>query len=169
MRASNQHSTMHTLLKEAKHASFVHFGEDSPLLLFDHWLNETSYAKKIKKRIAFVFTEIAQNQSKHSIDKRKNIIWIIEKKFEIEIFSFNPINKQQKQSITEEFTNYLQQSEEKIKKENRQRIMTEDKGTGFIQIKLKSSTEPEISFSKHKNQINFLLKTSIYVHNQNES
>lgn len=165
MEASNPHNTMQTLLKTAKHASFVHFGEDSSLSLFDQWLNDTSYANPIKKRIAFVFTEIAQNQRKHSIDKQKNIIWIIEKKSEIAILSFNPISEEQKQNITEEFSKYLQQPKEEIKKENRHRIMSGEKGTGFIQIKLKSSTEPIISFSEHKNQINFLLKTSIYVNN----
>lgn len=164
MKASDPHNTMQTLLKEAKHASFVHFGEDSPLLFFDDWLKNTNYPNPIKKRIAFVFTEIAQNQRKHSIDKQKNIIWILEKKSELEIFSFNPVNEGQKQNITEEFTSHLQQSEEAIKKENRKRIMNGEKGTGFIQIKLKSSAEPIISFSEHKNQINFLLKTSIYVH-----
>ncbi|MDA3911507.1 MAG: DUF6272 family protein [Bacteroidales bacterium] len=156
-------------LKDAKNASFIHFGEKSALEAFDKWLEDTNYPNSIKKRIAFVFTEIAQNQSKHSADKQKNKIWIIDKDSMLEIFSINPIDEKHIQLIEDEFRQYLQRSTEEIKKENRQRIISGEKGTGLLQIKLKSETGPELHFIKQKNQINFILKTSIYVNNQNEN
>jgi hypothetical protein len=156
-------------LKDAKNASFIHFGVESVLEAFDKWLESTKYPKSIKKRIAFVFTEISQNQSKHSADNQKNIIWIIDKYPILEIFSFNPIDENDKQQIHNEIHHHLQQSREEIKKENRKRIINGEKGTGLLQIKLKSESGPELYFTKVKNQINLILKTSIYVNNQNEN
>jgi len=156
-------------LKDTKNASFIHYGEKSVLEAFDKWLNNTRYPKSIRNRIAFVFTEIAQNQSKHSADKEKNIIWIIDKDTILEIFSINPIKETDKKLINFELNHFLQRSKEEIKKENRQRIINGEKGTGLLQIKLKSEIGPDLYFIKVKNQTNLILKTSIYVNNQNEN